>query len=125
MGIKIKQIKEGSELFHKINSYTVKTFYLSILIQFIGIIVSLLIIHNVYYFIASVSYFIWIIMSLVLINKVVANFSFINLKFFPVIIIVIPILYFYYFLFRNKYPASKDADYLKNFYRMRKIKDIL
>lgn len=125
MGLKIKQVKDGSVLFNKINSYSTKTFYISLSFQLLALITSFFFFHNIYYLIISISYLIWIILSLVFVEKITSNLILKNIKFFPVFITVMPILYFYYFIFRNKYPAQSDDDYLRNFYRKQKIKSIL
>jgi hypothetical protein len=125
MEIKIKQVKEESELFYKINNYSTKTFYISILLQLVLFVALVFLVHNIFFKICINIYLFWLFISMILINKIVANFSFKNLLHFPIFITITPIIFFYYFLFRNKYPASTDPDYLKNFHRMRKIKNIL
>jgi hypothetical protein len=124
MGTKIKQVKDGSELFIKINTYSTTTFYISIILQLVTLIVSLFLVHYPY-IIISIVYLIWIFLSLVFVEKITSKMLLQNLKFFPVFITVMPILYLYYFIFRNKYPAQTDDDYLRNFYRKQKIKSIL
>jgi magnesium-transporting ATPase (P-type) len=125
MGIKIKTINAGSELFFKINKHASILFYVSIIYQIVILTISLFLIHNTYYLIIGISYLVWIILSLLFTVKITSNLSLKNLKFFPIFITVLPIIYFCYFLFRNKYPAQTDDEYLKKFYRKQKIKSIL